>query len=97
MFAPGAMPRLPEIAEPMSVRMSPNRFDADDDVERARVRDHARGDRVDVILPVLDRRVVLAARRSATSSHSTIECRSAFDLVALASSRRGRFIATSKP
>ena len=28
MFAPGAMPRLPEIADPMSVRMSPNRFDA---------------------------------------------------------------------
>ena len=28
MFAPGAMPRLPEIAEPMSVRMSPNRFEA---------------------------------------------------------------------
>src|SRR6266542_5338547 len=27
MFAPGAMPRLPEIAEPRSVRMSPNRFD----------------------------------------------------------------------
>ncbi len=27
MFAPGAMPRLPEMAEPMSVRMSPNRFE----------------------------------------------------------------------
>ena len=34
MLAPGAMPRLPEIADPMSVRMSPKRFDADDDVDR---------------------------------------------------------------
>ena len=28
MLPPGATPRLPEIAEPMSVRMSPNRFEA---------------------------------------------------------------------
>ena len=67
----------------------------DDDVERLRMRDHARGERVDVVLAVLDRRVVLRARPSATSSHSTIECRSAFDLVALASIFRGRLAAIS--
>ena len=36
------------------------------------------------------------ATSSTTSSHSTIECCRAFDLVALASRRRGRDIASSK-
>jgi hypothetical protein len=27
-LAPGAIPRLPEMADPMSVRMSPNMFEA---------------------------------------------------------------------
>ena len=52
---------------------------------------HARGDGVHVVLAVLDVGIVLARRSSATSSHSTIAWRSAFDLVALASILRGRF------
>ena len=52
-------------------------------------------ERVDVVLAVLDRRDSPCATISATSSHSTIECCSAFDLVALASILRGRFAASS--
>ena len=48
----------PDTAAPRSVRMSPNRLDADDDVERLRVGHHARGQRVHVVLPHRDLRVL---------------------------------------
>ena len=74
MFAPGAMPRLPEIAEPMSVRMSPNRFDATMTSSVCGMRDHPRGERVDVVLRGTRPPDSPARTISATSSHSTIEC-----------------------
>ena len=60
------------------------------------MRDHPRRERVDVVLAVVDRRDSPARTISATSSHITIECVSAFDLVALASILRGRVAASSK-
>jgi len=92
----GAMPRLPEMAEPMSVRMSPNRFGTQDRVKGLRMRDHPRRKCVDVILAVADAGKSFDTC-STTSSHSIIECWSAFDLVALARSLRGRDAAIAKP
>ena len=62
----------------------------DDHVERLRVRDHPRAQRVHVVLLQLDVRETPSRRSATTSSHSTIACCSAFDLVALASIFRGR-------
>ena len=55
-----ASPRLPEMAAPRSVRMSPNRFDATMTSSVCGMRHHARGERVDVVLLERDVRIVLA-------------------------------------
>ena len=59
MFAPGAMPRLPgdrraDVGQDVAEQVRRHH-----DVQRLRMRDHPRRERVDVVLPVLDGRVVL--------------------------------------
>ena len=92
-LAPGATPRLPETAAPRSVRMSPNRLDA------------AMTSRVAGLVTIRAARASTwyfrtvtsgysGDTRSTTSSHRTMECWSALDLVALARSFRGRERAT---
>ena len=53
MLAPGAMPRLPEIADADVGEDVAEQVRGDDHVERLRVGDHARRQRIDVVLAVL--------------------------------------------
>ena len=93
MLPPGPTPRLPEIAEPMSVRMSPNRFDAtitSSVCGCVTMRAHS----ASTWYFVSSTSGNSFATSATTSSHSTIACCSAFDFVALASIFRGRVCAS---
>ena len=67
----------------------------DDDVELLRIEHHARGQRVDVLVPDASPPGSPCATAATTSSQKTMEWLSAFDLVALTMSVRLRFIARS--
>ena len=73
MFAPGGMPRLPgawppEVGEDVAEQVARHHH-----VERLRVRDEPRRQRVDVILPHVDVRVLAWPPRPTTSSQNTME------------------------
>ena len=89
MLPPGATPRLPEMAEPMSVMMSPKRLEATitSSVCGCVI---MRAHNASTWYFFSSTSGNSLATSATTSSHSTIACCSAFDFVALASIFRGR-------